>query len=57
MENGKLLFDFFLSNLDAKLLLYSNLNVHNVSLLKINDPFTKELIEAWSYLNFKKTTI
>ena len=29
-------------------------NVNDAALLEIDDPFTKELIEIWSCLNFKK---
>ena len=50
----KLFLDFFLAKYDANLLITGNLNVTDAALLEIDDPFTKELIEIWSCLNFKK---
>ena len=32
-------------------------NVNDAALLEIDDPFTKELVEIWSCLNFKKTAL
>ena len=31
-------------------------NVNDAALLEIDDPFTKELVEIWSCLNFKKNS-
>ena len=50
----KLFLDFFLAKYNATLLITSNLNVNDAASLEIDDPFTKELIEIWSCLNFKK---
>ena len=50
----KLFLDFFLAKYNANLLITSNLNVNDAALLEIDDPFTRELIEIWSCLNFKK---
>ena len=50
----KLFLDFFLAKYNANLLITGNLNVNDAASLKIDDPFTKELIEIWSCLNFKK---
>ena len=36
------------------ILITGNLNVNDAASLKIDDPFTRELIEIWSCLNFKK---
>ena len=36
------------------LLITSNLNVNDAASLEVDDPFTKELIEIWSCLNFEK---
>ena len=33
---------------------HNNILCYDVPLLEINDTFTKELIETWLYLNFKK---
>ena len=53
----KLFLDFFLTSHNGKLLLHSNLNLDDVVSLGIEEPFTKELIETWPRLNFKKTTL
>ena len=50
----KLFLDFFLAKYNATLLITGNLNVNDAATLEIDDPFTKELIEIWSCLNFKK---
>ena len=50
----KLFLDFFLAKYNANLLITGNLNVNDAASLEIDDPFTKELIEIWSCLNFKK---
>ena len=50
----KLFLDFFLAKYNANLLVSGNLNVNDAALLEIDDPFTKELIEICSCLNFKK---
>ena len=50
----KLFLDFFLAKYNANLLITGNLNVADAALLEIDDPFTKELIEIWSRLNFKR---
>ena len=50
----KLFLDFFLAKYNATLLITGNLNVNDAAALEIDDPFTKELIEIWSCLNFKK---
>ena len=50
----KLLLAFFLNTHNIELLLHGNLNPDDVVSLGIEEPFTKELIETWSRLNFKK---
>ena len=50
----KLFVEFSLIGHDINLLLQGNLNSDDVASLGIEDPFTKELIETWSLLNFKK---
>ena len=50
----KLFLDFFLAKYNANLLITGNLNVNDAASLEIDDPFTKELIEIWLCLNFKK---
>ena len=50
----KLLLAFFLNTHNIELLLHGNLNPDDVASLGIEEPFTKELIETWSRLNFKK---
>ena len=50
----KLFLDFFLAKYNANLLITGNLNVADAASLEIDDPFTKELIEIWSRLNFKR---
>ena len=50
----KLFVEFSLISHDINLLLQGNLNSDDVASLGIEDPFTKELIETWSLLNFKK---
>ena len=50
----KLFLDFFLAKYNVNLLITGNLNVTDAASLEIDDPFTKELIEIWSCLNFKK---
>ena len=50
----KLFLDFFLVKYNATLLITGDLNVNDAASLEIDDPFTKELIEIWSCLNFKK---
>ena len=52
-EKWKLFLDFFLSKYNANLLITGNLNVNDAASLEIDDPFTKELVEIWSCLNFK----
>ena len=49
----KLFLDFFPTSHDVNLLLQGNLNLDDVASLGIEEPFTKELIETWSRLNFK----
>ena len=39
---------------NINLLLQGNLNSDDVASLGIEEPFTEELIETWSLLNFKK---
>ena len=51
---GKLFVEFSLTGHDINLLLQGNLNSDDVASLGIEEPFTKELIETWSLLNFKK---
>ena len=53
-EKWKLLLDFFLAKYDANLLITGNLNINDAASLEIDDPFTKELAQIWSCLNFKK---
>ena len=50
----KLFVDFFLAKYNANLLITGNLNVADAASLEIDDPVTKELIEIWSRLNFKR---
>ena len=50
----KLFLDFFLAKYNVNLLITGNLNVTDAASLEIDDPLTKELIEIWSCLNFKK---
>ena len=50
----KLFLEFSLTGHDINLLLQGNLNSDDVASLGIEGPFTKELIETWSLLNFKK---
>ena len=50
----KLFLDFFLAKYNANLLITGNLNVNDAASLELDDPFTRELIEIWSCLNFKK---
>ena len=51
----KLFLDFFLAKYNANLVLITgNLNVADAASLEIDDPFTKELIEIWSRLKFKR---
>ena len=51
----KLFVEFSLTGHDINLLLQENLNSDDVASLGIEEPFTKELIETWSLMNFKKT--
>ena len=51
----ELFLDFFLAKYNANLLITCNLNVNDAASLEIDDLFTKELIEIWSCLSFKKT--
>ena len=51
---GKLFVEFSLTGHDINLLLQGNLNSDDVASLGIEEPFTKELIETRSLLNFKK---
>ena len=44
--------DFFLGNHHATALFLGNLKPEDVATLTIEDPFTKELVEAWCRLNF-----
>ena len=53
-KQRKLFLHFFLAKYNANLLISGNLNVNDAASLEIDDPFTKELIEIWSCLNFKK---
>ena len=48
----KLLLDFFLCNHAATAIFSDNLKPEDVETLKIEDPFTKELIESWCRLDF-----
>ena len=48
----KLFTDFFLGNHHATALFLGNLKPEDVATLTIEDPFTKELVEAWCRLNF-----
>ena len=50
----KLFVEFSPTGHDIDLLLQGNLNSDDVASLGIEKPFTKELIETWSLLNFKK---
>ena len=50
----KLFVEFSLTGDDINLLLQGNLNSDDVASFRIEEPFTKELIETWSLLNFKK---
>ena len=50
----KLFVEFSLTGHDINLLLQGNLNSDDVASLGIKEPFTKELVETWSLLNFKK---
>ena len=50
----KLFLDFFLAKCNINLLITGNLNVNDAASLEIDDLFTKELVEIWSSLNFKK---
>ena len=47
----KLFTDFFLGNHHATALFLGNLKTEYVATLAIEDPFTKELVEAWCRLN------
>ena len=53
----KLFTDFFLGNRDATALFSGNLKPEDVATLEIEDPYTKELVEAWCHLNFRGNTI
>ena len=53
----KLFTDFFLGNHDATALFSGNLKPEHVATLEIEDPYTKELVEAWCRLNFRGNTI
>ena len=53
----KLFTDFFLGNHDATALFSGNLKPEDVATLEIEDPYTKELVEAWCRLNFRGNTI
>ena len=53
----KLFTDFFLGNHDATALFSGNLKPEDVATLEIEDPYTKELVEAWGRLNFRGNTI
>ena len=50
----KLFFDFFFKQHDGKLLLTGNLKQADVASLNIQDSFTKEVIEIWSYLTHEE---
>ena len=52
-NKGKLFLGFFLAKYNANLLITGNLKVNDAASLEIDDPFTKELVEIWSCLNFK----
>ena len=43
---------FFLGNHHATALFLGNSKPEDVATLEIEDPFTKELVEAWCLLNF-----
>ena len=47
--------EFSLTGHNINLLLQGNLNSDDVDSFGIEEPFTKELIETWSLMNFKKT--
>ena len=47
----KLFTDFFLGNHHATALFLGNLKPEDVATLEIEDPFTKELVEAWCRIN------
>ena len=47
----KLFVKFFLTGHDIDHLLQGNLNSDDVPSLRIEEPFTKELIKTWSLLN------
>ena len=49
--------DFFLGNHDATALFLGNLKPEDIATLEIEDPYTKELVEAWCRINFRGNTI
>ena len=51
----KLFVEFSITGDDINLLLQEILNSDDVASLGIEEPFTKEFIETWSLLNFKKS--
>ena len=55
--NGNCLQFFFLGNHDATALFSGSLKPEDVATLEIEDPYTKELVEAWCRLNFRGTTL
>ena len=55
--NGNCLQIFFLGNHDATALFSGNLKPEDVATLEIEDPYTKELVEAWCRLNFRGNAI
>ena len=54
---GKLFTDFFLGNHDATALFFGNSKPEDVATLEIEDPYTKELVEAWCRVNLRGNTI
>ena len=53
----EIVYRFFLGNHDATALFSGNLKPEDVATLEIEDPYTKELVEAWCRLNFRGNTI
>ena len=46
--------NFFLAEHNAKLTFTGNLKIDDIPFLQLEDPFSKELIEIWSNVSFKK---
>ena len=51
----KLFFDYFLSQHNGKLLMTGNIKPTDVASLNIQDPFTNEIVEIWSQINYDES--